>query len=139
MTAANLLEKGLPANLDAERFVLGSILLDDAMYVQAAGALDWSRAVIDSSHVRVMKGGPEPGRAPPGRGPGRGPAPAGRPGNGLAYQSAREIWHTEGRCVLLVGAGARSPTTLGPRWYARTRAKPRSTEESLPCTPLLPN
>ncbi|HEX5431768.1 MAG TPA: replicative DNA helicase [Bryobacteraceae bacterium] len=34
------LEKGLPANLDAERFVLGSILLNDAVYLQAAGALE---------------------------------------------------------------------------------------------------
>jgi replicative DNA helicase len=41
MTAADLtFEKGLPANLDAERFVLGSILLDDTFYLQVAGALD---------------------------------------------------------------------------------------------------
>jgi replicative DNA helicase len=32
-------EKGLPTNLDAERFVLGSILMDDAVYIQAAGML----------------------------------------------------------------------------------------------------
>jgi transposase len=31
--------------------------------LNAAGALDWSRAVIDSSHVRALKGGPKPGRA----------------------------------------------------------------------------
>ena len=31
--------------------------------LNAAGALDWSRAVIDSSHVRAMKGGPKPARA----------------------------------------------------------------------------
>jgi transposase len=30
--------------------------------LNAAGALDWSRAVIDSSHVRAMKGGPKPAR-----------------------------------------------------------------------------
>jgi len=29
-----------------------------------AGALDWSRAVIDSSHVRAMKGGPKTGPSP---------------------------------------------------------------------------
>src|SRR5690349_21527497 len=40
MSAANALEKGLPTNLDAERFVLGSILLDDSVYVQAAGTLE---------------------------------------------------------------------------------------------------
>ncbi|MGH9626992.1 MAG: replicative DNA helicase [Bryobacteraceae bacterium] len=34
------LEKGLPTNLDAERFVLGSILLDDSAFVQAAGSLE---------------------------------------------------------------------------------------------------
>ena len=34
------LEKGLPANPDAERYVLGSILLNDAVYLQVAGALD---------------------------------------------------------------------------------------------------
>ena len=40
--------------------------------LQAADQLDWSKAVIDSSHVRAMKGGPKrvrvrstvPGRAP---------------------------------------------------------------------------
>jgi replicative DNA helicase len=36
----NAIEKGMPANVDAERFVLGSILLDDAMYGDAAGALE---------------------------------------------------------------------------------------------------
>src|SRR6266404_3153107 len=32
--------KGLPANLDAERFVLGSVLLNDTLYLQVAGSLD---------------------------------------------------------------------------------------------------
>jgi len=32
-------EKGLPSNVDAERFVLGSILLNDSLYIQAAGEL----------------------------------------------------------------------------------------------------
>ena len=41
MAAADLtFEKGLPANLDAERFVLGSILLNDGIYLQVAGTLD---------------------------------------------------------------------------------------------------
>ena len=30
----------------------------------AAGALDWSRTVIDSSHVRALKGGPKTGPSP---------------------------------------------------------------------------
>ena len=34
------LEKGLPANLDAERFVLGAILLDAANYIFVAGTLE---------------------------------------------------------------------------------------------------
>ena len=33
-------EKGLPSNPDAERFVLGSILLNDSNYLQVAGALE---------------------------------------------------------------------------------------------------
>ncbi len=33
-------EKGLPASLDTERFVLGTILLNDTYYLQVAGALD---------------------------------------------------------------------------------------------------
>jgi hypothetical protein len=31
--------------------------------LNGAGALDWSKAVIDSSHVRALKGGPKQGRA----------------------------------------------------------------------------
>jgi replicative DNA helicase len=38
-SSAVVLEKGLPANLDAERFVLGSILLDDSYFIQTAGAI----------------------------------------------------------------------------------------------------
>ena len=30
-----LLQKGLPVNLDAERFVLGSLLLDDSLFGEA--------------------------------------------------------------------------------------------------------
>jgi len=41
MSSAGLaLEKGLPSNLDAERFVLGSILLDDSQFIQVAGILE---------------------------------------------------------------------------------------------------
>ena len=41
MAASDLaLEKGLPANLDAERFVLGAILTDDTYFVQIAGTLE---------------------------------------------------------------------------------------------------
>src|SRR3984957_4283998 len=34
------LERGLPVNLDAERFVLGAILMDNALYIQVAGTLE---------------------------------------------------------------------------------------------------
>jgi len=33
-------DKGLPTNLDAERFVLGSILMDDSTFIQCAGILE---------------------------------------------------------------------------------------------------
>ena len=36
----SLLDRILPANLDAERFVLGSILLNDSVYPQVAGTVD---------------------------------------------------------------------------------------------------
>ena len=35
----SILDRALPANLDAERFVLGSILLNDAIYPQVEGAI----------------------------------------------------------------------------------------------------
>src|ERR1700683_707381 len=35
-----LSERGLPSNPNAERFVLGSILLNDLIYVQVAGAIE---------------------------------------------------------------------------------------------------
>jgi len=38
-TSALALEKGLPSNTDAERFVLGSILLDDSAFLDVAGIL----------------------------------------------------------------------------------------------------
>jgi replicative DNA helicase len=39
-SASASLDKGLPANVDAERLVLGSIMLDDKLFIQAAGMLD---------------------------------------------------------------------------------------------------
>jgi replicative DNA helicase len=47
-------EKGLPTNLDAERFVLGSILLDDALYIQAAGALESEDFSLEK-HRRIFR------------------------------------------------------------------------------------
>jgi replicative DNA helicase len=48
------MEKGPPVNLDAERFVLGSILLDDNLYVQAAGTLEPDDFSIEK-HRRIFK------------------------------------------------------------------------------------
>jgi replicative DNA helicase len=47
------LEKGLPANLDAERFVLGSILLDDSYFIQTTGALDADDFSVEK-HRRIF-------------------------------------------------------------------------------------
>src|SRR5215469_2754264 len=44
--------KGLPANVDAERLVLGSILLNDSVYLEAAG-LDASEDFSLEKHRRI--------------------------------------------------------------------------------------
>jgi len=54
MSAHNTVEKGLPTNVDAERFVLGSILLDDSLYVQAAGSLEPEDFSLEK-HRRIFK------------------------------------------------------------------------------------
>src|SRR5438477_442932 len=52
-SSAVILEKGLPANLDAERFVLGSILLDDSYFIQTAGALEVDDFSVEK-HRRIF-------------------------------------------------------------------------------------
>ena len=47
------LEKGLPSNVEAERFVLGSILLDDSLFPQVAGGLDAADFAIEK-HRRIF-------------------------------------------------------------------------------------
>ena len=55
MSSAGLaLEKGLPCNLDAERFVLGSILMDDSQFVPAAGALEADDFSLEK-HRRIFQ------------------------------------------------------------------------------------
>src|SRR4051812_6949953 len=54
MSAQNATEKGLPVNIDAERFVLGSILLDDNLYIQAAGALEPDDFSLEK-HRRIFR------------------------------------------------------------------------------------
>jgi replicative DNA helicase len=48
------LEKGLPSNLDAERFVLGSILLDDAAFVPVAGLVTEADFSLET-HRRLFR------------------------------------------------------------------------------------
>ncbi|HEV2442250.1 MAG TPA: DnaB-like helicase N-terminal domain-containing protein, partial [Steroidobacteraceae bacterium] len=47
------LERGLPQNLDAERFVLGAILMDDALYIQVAGTLEPTDFTLEK-HRRIF-------------------------------------------------------------------------------------
>ena len=54
MSAPNAIDKGLPTNLDAERFVLGSILLDDTFYIQAGGTLEADDFSLDK-HRRIFR------------------------------------------------------------------------------------
>src|SRR5271166_5236171 len=54
MSVSNPTEKGLPTNVDAEKFVLGSILLDDSLYVQAAGTLEPDDFSLEK-HRRIFK------------------------------------------------------------------------------------
>jgi replicative DNA helicase len=54
MAASDIaLEKGLPANIDAEKFVLGAILLDDSNFVQVAGHLDAEDFSLEK-HKRIF-------------------------------------------------------------------------------------
>jgi replicative DNA helicase len=52
-TSDAALEKGLPANLDAERFVLGAILLDDSYFIEAASALSPEDFALEK-HRRIF-------------------------------------------------------------------------------------
>src|SRR5215510_15292058 len=54
MSAQKTTEQGLPVNIDAERFVLGSILLDDDFYVQAAGTIEPDDFSLEK-HRRIFR------------------------------------------------------------------------------------
>ena len=47
------LEKGLPANLDAEKFILGSLLLDDQRFIEVAGQINTDDFVLEK-HRRIF-------------------------------------------------------------------------------------
>lgn len=54
MPSADLaLDKGLPVNLDAERLVLGSIMIDDSLFVQVAGLLQADDFALEK-HKRIF-------------------------------------------------------------------------------------
>src|SRR4051794_19388529 len=54
MTATDIsLEKGLPVNLDAERLVLGSILIDDSVFLPVAAALTANDFTLEK-HRRIF-------------------------------------------------------------------------------------
>ena len=48
-----MMDKGLPANVEAEQFVLGSILLSDVLFAQVAGALEPEDFVLEK-HRRIF-------------------------------------------------------------------------------------
>ena len=54
MPGLNTTEKGLPTNVGAEGFVLGSILLEDSLYIQAAGTLEINDFSLET-HRRIFK------------------------------------------------------------------------------------
>ena len=47
------LQKGLPANIDAERFILGSILLDDSRFIDIAGVITHEDFALEK-HRRIF-------------------------------------------------------------------------------------
>ena len=47
-------ERGLPSNLDAEHFVLGTILVDEGQYIQTAGTLDPGDFSLEA-HRRIFQ------------------------------------------------------------------------------------
>jgi replicative DNA helicase len=48
-----IFQKGLPSNLDAERFVLGSIMVDDSVFIQVAALLDATDFALEK-HRRIF-------------------------------------------------------------------------------------
>jgi replicative DNA helicase len=52
-TSELALQRGLPSNIDAERFVLGAILMDDSNFVQVAGMLDLEDFSLEK-HKRIF-------------------------------------------------------------------------------------
>ncbi|MBI1356558.1 MAG: replicative DNA helicase [Acidobacteria bacterium] len=53
LTANAVLEKGLPANVEAEKFVLGSVLLDESLFPQVDAALSPEDFILEK-HKRIF-------------------------------------------------------------------------------------
>jgi replicative DNA helicase len=51
-SSAVVLQKGLPSNIDAERFILGSILLDDSRFIDIAGLITKADFALEK-HRRI--------------------------------------------------------------------------------------
>jgi replicative DNA helicase len=47
------LDRGLPSNIDAERFILGAVLMDDSLYLPVAGSLEPEDFVLEK-HRRIF-------------------------------------------------------------------------------------
>ncbi|HWR49521.1 MAG TPA: replicative DNA helicase [Bryobacteraceae bacterium] len=53
-SADSTLDKGLPVNLDAERFVLGAILLDESLFIQVSGLIEPDDFSLEK-HRRIFR------------------------------------------------------------------------------------
>ena len=50
-----VLEKGMPANIEAEQFVLGSVLLDDQLFPQVGGALTADDFILEKHKLIFLR------------------------------------------------------------------------------------
>ena len=60
-----ILEKGLPANVEAEQFVLGSVLLDDSVFPQLAGTLSADDFILEKHRTIFLQHAAHPRRVAP--------------------------------------------------------------------------
>jgi transposase len=106
--------------------------------LNAAGALDWSRAVIDSSHVRAVKGRPKTGPGPVDRarpGAPRDHRSARHPAGGLADRRQPQRRHPAHAPHRRHPGGTR-PTTASTAGRSARRASPRSSPAAARSTAL---
>ncbi|MFD0733251.1 IS5 family transposase [Planotetraspora mira] len=92
--------------------------------LHAAGALDWSKAVVDGSHIRALKGGPKTG-----------PSPVDRAQTGSKHHLITEA-HGIPLAVILAGGNRNDVTQLMPLIQAvppvrGRRGRPRQRPDTL--------